>query len=197
LRGIKAIPKELNVVLAPQNQSEITVVWIPGHQNIKGNEQADRLAKEALTNREVETVFTPGRREAFEYIERIINEEWQNMWKNEQTGSFFRKINPTISNKLSYTNGNRKKEIVITRLRLGKNQLNSYMKQINLHENGLCGDCNQPETTEHYLIECPASEMRKKLEAVCIAEGISCDIENVLNNKKTIDTIYQNTRRRI
>ena len=30
LRGIKAIQKELNVKIAPHNQTDISVVWIPG-----------------------------------------------------------------------------------------------------------------------------------------------------------------------
>jgi len=36
------------------NENEITIVWIPGHSNIEGNERVDCLAKEATNNETLE-----------------------------------------------------------------------------------------------------------------------------------------------
>jgi len=48
----------------------------------------------------------------------------------------------------------RHQEVVITRLRLGKCQLNAYLHQIGKHADGLCVTCSKPETVSHFLIEC-------------------------------------------
>lgn len=36
------------------HENEITIVWIPGHSNIEGNERVDCLAKESANNEKIE-----------------------------------------------------------------------------------------------------------------------------------------------
>ena len=40
-------------------------------------------------------------------------DEWQERWKSGSTGEFFRKINPEVGQKITYTDSNRQKEITI------------------------------------------------------------------------------------
>ena len=37
---------------------QITMQWIPGHPNIKGNEYADKLAKEGARKEQIDTMDT-------------------------------------------------------------------------------------------------------------------------------------------
>ena len=41
------------------------------------------------------------------------------------------------------------------RLRSGNLGLNSNLQKIGKHETGLCPICKVPETTQHFLSECP------------------------------------------
>ena len=52
----------------------------------------------------------------------------------------------------------RSKEVTITRLRLRKCRLNSYLHQIRKHPDGLCEACNKPETITHFLTECSGNK---------------------------------------
>jgi hypothetical protein len=54
---------------------------------------------------------------------------------------------------------NRRKETIITRLRLGKCLLNMYLFRIGRHNTGLCDICLQPETVQHFLLECKGSKI--------------------------------------
>ncbi len=36
-----------DALLALANRNEVTLIWIPGHQGIPGNEETDRLARQA------------------------------------------------------------------------------------------------------------------------------------------------------
>jgi len=61
----------------------------------------------------------------------------------------------------------RHQEVVITRLRLGKCQLNAYLYQIGKHRDGFCVTCNKPETVSHFLIECPNNVVCSAVHAAC------------------------------
>ena len=50
----------------------------------------------------------------------------------------------------------RKKDTLITRLRLHGCFLNKYLHKIGLHDSGLCDICRVPETVEHFLFNCPS-----------------------------------------
>ena len=73
------------------------------------------------------------------------------------TGAAYRALEPLVSGRIKFTDKSRKKEIKITRLRLGKCKLNKYMHEIKAHPDGLCASCQVPQSIEHILLDCTAS----------------------------------------
>lgn len=47
------------------------------------------------------------------------------------------------------------------------------------------------------IIEYPASGLKGKLQKVCIEENMEYNSRTILNNKKSIETLYENIRRKI
>jgi hypothetical protein len=139
----------------------------------------------------------PGEREIRARIDKIIMDEWQERWKSGSTGEFFRKINPEVGNKITYTNSNRQKEITMTRLRFGKNTLNYYLNKMKIHADGMCNHCIVPEDTAHYLMNCPASGLSEVIKTECENQNIDFRIEEVLNREETLEKIYKNMKRKI
>ena len=93
-----------------------------------------------------------------------INEYCQKLWQADyntsKTGQAYRTL---VSNKIKFTSTNRKKESVLTRLRLGKCSLKKYLFDIKRHIDGLCTTCRVPETIKHLLLECKSNGYPEKL----------------------------------
>ena len=63
-------PNLINEIVALMNRvtSQLSIVWIPGHSGIKGNDCADRLAKESLNKPAVDVVVSNDSNEATEAL---------------------------------------------------------------------------------------------------------------------------------
>jgi ribonuclease HI len=169
-------------------ETEVTLLWLPGHVGIQGNEVADRLAKLASSS------HTPMFLDVYKtqtdinkYIAEIIEKEWQSNYNNSPAGKHYKQLEPIVSNKIKFTSSNRHKETTITRLRLGKCRLNYYLHKINKHPTGLCDFCNQPETIQHFILECPHYNI---LRSAAIS-----DIRDAFSSKNCVDQIYTNILR--
>ena len=108
-------------ILKQKISNPISVIWIPSHVDIKGNEIADKLAKTALTNQNININVKLGMNELNEDINQHILELWQAEWSKSRKGSHNRFIAPKVSNKSKFNEQkSRAKEVLISRLRLGK-----------------------------------------------------------------------------
>ena len=141
------------------NQVDTSIIWIPGHIGVTGNDRADSLARKASEKFEVDIENEVTINEIFDKIEQEIEAGWQRQYTNSSTARIYKQIEPKVSTEIKFINKNRRKEIAITRLRLGKCLLNSYLHQINKHETGLCETCKVPETVQHFLLECQTSKI--------------------------------------
>lgn len=165
------INKKLNVWLA----------WVPGHCSIAGNEQADRLAKEALNYAQVTYVLKPSFREIFGKIKKYCLDLWQDSYTKSTKGLYYKNIYPEVSYKSSRVVGTIKSiDIQIFRASNGWCRLNGYLRKIRKHETGNCDHCDTFEDSHHVIMVCPLYEpSRQKLRDLCSKLEIPFTFKNL------------------
>ena len=126
------------------NGKFITFCWLPSHRDIRGNEDADRAAKDALTKTDV-----------FMKIQPFISSLWQERWDKE-VGNKLHAIMPQIDEKYYSGCTNRKDEVIINRLRIGYTRLTHSFRMENRPHPPLCDQCEGDHelTLKNILIEC-------------------------------------------
>ena len=121
--------------------STVTLKWIPAHCGIKGNENADILAKEGGKQEQPETSMT------FKESKTHIKHRWSSRFL-EKTGNYKPHLDPLhcLSRAVQST---------IFRLCTGHSRLRSHLKRIGVAETAFC-ECNTGEQTPgHALRTCP------------------------------------------
>jgi hypothetical protein len=136
--------------------SNVTLYWIPGHSDIEGNEEADKLAKAAVKEEAEEPPQQEGtpwhlvrlalkRAKATTLLPRKID-----------TGKFTRKIDAALhlgKSAILYQQMNSAEAAILTQLRTGKTFLKEYLHKINASETAAC-DCGLTESIPHFLFSC-------------------------------------------
>ncbi len=149
--------------------------WVPGHEDIKGNELADEAAKSGArqSNSPDSERFT-----SISYIRRKIKakslENWTTHWKKatqgryysqfDQTPSFHIKEDLKLADRLSFA--------TFTQMKLGHGYFKSYLHRLPDYDNKKChGTCNKAQTPEHLLTACQyfkkeQSELKNQLRKI-------------------------------
>jgi len=162
--------------------STVELVWIPSHVDIHGNEIADTLAKEALSISHINSTRYIEIPEVYPMINSYIINKWQMEYTNDQRGRFYKALYPTVSTEIKYLDHNRKKEVQLTRLRLGHVNLNNRLNNLKLHPTGLCDMCNVRETTSHLLLHCRKGHIAQTLRENCTSKHLDVTMRNILCN---------------
>ena len=131
----------------------ISLFWIPGHVNIKGNEIVDKLAKNSLNldfgTAEDKLPYT----DLKTLVKPFIKTKWQNLWNLQKDKNKLFEIQSEIGLWPNSSRRSRREEIILSRLRIGHTYLtNSYLrKQEPVPE---CISCDCVFTVKHLLLEC-------------------------------------------
>ena len=143
---------DINTQLKQKFQINTTLLWIPSHVGIEGNEESDKLAKAAV-NLPVDNIspMMKTTTDCYHEIELLIHTEWQTRYDQSTFKSWYKALQPTVNKQIKYTAKSRKEEISITRLRLGHIRTNERLYKMKRHDTGNCRHCNIPENTEHLL----------------------------------------------
>ena len=132
----------------------ITFCWLPSHRDIRGNEDADRAAKDALSKAQPESFDVPCT-DVFMKIQPFISSLWKERWDKEVNNKLHA-IMPRIDEKYYSGCTNRKDEVIINRLRIGHTRLTHSFRMENRPHPPLCDQCEGGHelTVKHILIEC-------------------------------------------
>ncbi|XP_035204893.1 uncharacterized protein LOC118179840 [Stegodyphus dumicola] len=132
----------------------IAYCWVPGHAGIKGNELADIAAKSANITSENDVPFTDIRN----YIRTKVLFRWQEFWEC-QTLNKLRQVKPNLV--YWESRGNRKEDVLLTRLRIGHCKL-IHQFLLKGDNEPICGTCNVPVSVNHILTCCPALSQKRE-----------------------------------
>ena len=174
-----------------KEDKQIILAWVPSHVNIKGNEAADKAAKEALEEELPEglkTKFSDLRAGALSYVKK----ENQREWEKEVNNKLF-KLQPDRANPLPRVCKNRKEESVLTRLHIGHSYYtHGYL--LKREEEPVCIGCDEPMTIEHILVKCwDFYEIRRKHYSVENFKVLFRDVppDKIFNFLKEIGLFYK------
>ena len=149
--------------------------WIPSHTGIKGNEKADKLAKEALKLEvtKIQIPYTDLKSKINIYIRR----KWQMSWDLNPVNKLYQHqsvIKP--HNTIPLTK--RRDDIVLTRVRIGHSHLtHSYL--LAAEELPRCVSCDCVLSVKHILIECVEfSHIRTNFYDVPDLKTLFCDVSH-------------------
>ena len=129
--------------------------WVPGHVDIHGNDEADRLAREAAqSNGIIERPMVP-HTDYYPSIRMKLYEQWQAEWLNIPESNKLRSYRDTIKIWPSSQQKLRKNEVILSRLRIGHTRLTHGYLMRGEHLPPYCDSCVVPLTIKHILVECP------------------------------------------
>ncbi|VDI43508.1 Hypothetical predicted protein [Mytilus galloprovincialis] len=170
--------------------------WTPGHADVRGNEIADKLAKEAAKEAnqiQKEAHITVTKQDIKTAARILVNKKWQHRWDNSDTGRFYYNFHQTVSNKSTFDYPDHKTAKIIRNLRSGY-YLKNYQNKINQNIDPKC-ECGQLETVEHYLLFCENyEEARQKLihEIYFNTGSLHIDLELLLSIEKNDNVSVSN-----
>lgn len=156
---------KMSMIELQQNNINVDIKWTPGHADIKGNNIADELAKEAALEAEK---FPEDSQEItagdFKNLARVsCGMKWQRRWDASETGRHLYDFRPQVSLSLpdymfmSYITEKK----VISQLRTGFSSLNYYKHKVGLQESPNC-ICGETETVDHFICNCELYELQRQ-----------------------------------
>ena len=140
---------------------EVEIPWTPRHTEIKGKDQADRLAKEAaqeakgMAESELPSATTlcdvkmAAKTSGFK--------KWQERWEKTETGGDLFDCRPRVDFKTKHVFDSANGERAVAQLRTGYARLNEYLWKVNVVDCNKC-QCGEIESVSHYLLFCPLYE---------------------------------------
>ncbi|XP_074107219.1 uncharacterized protein LOC141532670 [Cotesia typhae] len=151
---------------AQQRGLQVHLMWIPGHSGIPGNEEADRLAKEAITNSR--RTFTP-----IPYNDLVTNSKEKTINRTveflkeagKQKGVHYFSFIFKETKKPWFAEYDMPRKVITTfiRMRLNHYNLNSSLHRKNFIESSAC-PCGSPDQDlNHIFFKCPIYQDQRKM----------------------------------
>ena len=166
------------------NGVQVYFEWIPGHCEIQANEVADKAAKHALTHTQIEIKNKQNKNESNSILKLYYMQKWQRRW--DETVSPLKSIQKSVSATFKFVVNHKSGETILHCLRMDNIGLNQNLLLLNKHATGLCDNCGVPETTTHFLAECPRYIIERSMLLVEINRQEERNIERLLTSSENI-----------
>ena len=148
--AVQQVIERLNYIHGSTNK-KVTLVWVPGHVGIPGNENVDQLAKDSLQMPTIDHFPLPSR-DYKENITTTIIQIWQDKWDQNPDNKLYQ-IKSTVGKPSLVSSKTKHEEKVIARLRLGHSYY-THMYILKGIAPPWCLTCNEQITIRHILLEC-------------------------------------------
>ena len=173
--------------LLEQSGVQVEINWAPGHSSIAGNEEADKLAKEAAHEA---SLFTDDRKTTSISDIKAASQaytlsQWQRRWDTTEVGRNYYKYHPKVNTKVIYDQPTKEAYSMILQLQTGYTYLNDYRSKLNQTLTNRCR-CGQVEDTEHYLLQCPLQDIHRDVMARNLGQKIGLyhlDLQHLLGSE--------------
>lgn len=141
----------------------IRFIWTPSHCNIRGNEEADKAARNAINNPNSLTLSRMLPADINRSVDKYCTQLWISDWR-QVTENKLREIKHSVEPWPKLKNSNRKEEVIINRLRIGHTRFtHGYLMEKT--DPPICRSCNSSLTVKHIIIHCQIfTEARKECE---------------------------------
>lgn len=142
-------------------KKNITIMWCPSHQNIKGNETADKFAVEALEKPTNNFILE---NDAKKFINNSIIQAENKEWSEVSDRNNLRKLKDNIQHLKFPENMKRKDQVIISRLRTGCTKYTDEWKfhKTTGHIGQACQPCATFTSIEHIFGDCKVYEGSRK-----------------------------------
>ncbi|KAI5717307.1 hypothetical protein M8J77_003609 [Diaphorina citri] len=140
-----------DLILTNKSKLNVRFIWVPSHVGIAGNEEADRLAKEALTSTHptINKIPIPDYKA---YSKRKILSAWNSEWHNLQNNKLHQiKLENKPWNPPYLIN--RKEQVSLTRLRIGHTNT-THIHLMKKENPPICVPCGCVISVKHILTDC-------------------------------------------
>ena len=143
----------------------VTILWVPAHVGVPGNEAADTAARNAASNVEG-TCPIPGQplitmATSRALIKRALKQQLQQRWfstvAEKSNTEHLSRLRADVSAAPAFFVGTRRQQTILARLRFGSCNLNAFKSRMYANVNEEC-ECGEVETVRHFLLHCPRYE---------------------------------------
>lgn len=136
----------------------VSLVWIPAHHGIFGNEKADKLANEAANDGDIFR-YQNYHHDLISLSKIYLQKSWSEDWERTSAskGVHYKIIQPYIPQKPWFKKMKTGKvcSTIITRMRLGHTSCPSHLARFNIVSSAMCVCGTEEGSLNHIFFSCP------------------------------------------